>query len=220
MPLPSPARQNIPTWLRWGALLWLLIWFPIYWHAWGAANFLHLCDVAVILTCIGLWSGNALLISSQAVSSLLIDVTWALDAAWRFFLGHHLIGGTEYLFDARFPLGVRALSLFHLVMPPLLLWSLHRVGYDRRGWPLQSAIAVVMFIASRFTDPAKNLNFAFRDAFFHRAWGPAPIHIAISLLLLIFFVYLPTHLLLKALFPPPSPSFDSQLPIPGSQGAS
>lgn len=220
MPLPSPARQNIPRWLRWSALVWLLVWFPIYWHAWGAANFLHLCDVAVILTCIGLWSGNVLLISSQAVSSLLIDVTWALDAAWRYFLGHHLIGGTEYLFDARFPLSVRVLSLFHLVMPPLLLWSLHRVGYDRRGWPLQSVIAMVLFIASRFTDPAKNLNFAFRDAFFLRTWGPAPIHIAISLLLLIFVVYFPTHLLLKTLFPPPSRSFNSQQPIAGSQGAS
>lgn len=210
MPLRSPVQQKLPTWLRWSALLWLLIWFPIYWHAWGAANFLHLCDVAVLLTCIGLWSGNALLISSQAVSSLLIDITWALDAAWRFFLGHHLIGGTEYLFDARFPLWVRLLSLFHLLMPPLLLWSLHRIGYDRRGWPLQSAIALILFIASRFTDPAKNLNFAFRDAFFHRAWGPAPIHITISLLLLIFAVYFPTHLLLKTLFPPPPPGIESQ----------
>jgi hypothetical protein len=210
MPLRSPVQQKLPTWLRWSALLWLLIWFPIYWHAWGAANFLHLCDVAVLLTCIGLWSGNALLISSQAVSSLLIDITWALDAAWRFFLGHHLIGGTEYLFDARFPLWVRLLSLFHLLMPPLLLWSLHRIGYDRRGWPLQSAIALILFIASRFTDPAKNLNFAFRDAFLHRAWGPAPIHITISLLLLVFAVYLPTHLALKTLFPPPSPSIESQ----------
>jgi hypothetical protein len=203
MLLPSPARQNIPVWLRWSALLWLLVWFPIYWRAWGAANFLHLSDVAVILTCIGLSTNNALLISSQVVSSLLIDVAWALDAAWRFFLGHHLIGGTEYLFDARFPLGVRLLSLFHLIMPPLLLWSLDRVGYDRRGWPLQSAIALVLFIASRFTDPAKNLNFAFRDPFFHRAWGPTPVHVTISLLALIFAVYFPIHLLLKTMFPPP-----------------
>ena len=212
MPLLSSAPQKIPAWLRWSALLWLSVWFPIYWHAWGAANFLHLCDVAVILTCLGLWSGNPLLISSQAVSSLLIDIAWALDVAWRFFLGHHLIGGTEYLFDARFPLGVRLLSLFHLVMPALLLWSLHRVGYDRRGWPVQSAIALGLVIASRFTDPAKNLNFAFRDPFFHRAWGPGPIHITVSLLLLIFAVYFPTHLLLKILFPPPTRGIESQSP--------
>ena len=220
MPSNSFAHQEIPAWLRWSALLWLLIWFPTYWHTWGAANFLHLCDVAVILTCVGLWTSNALLISSQAVSSLLIDFTWALDAACRFFLGHHLIGGTEYLFDSRFSLAVRLLSLFHLVMPPLLLWSLHRLGYDRRAWPLQSAIAIAIFIASRFTDPAKNLNFAFRDAFFHRAWGPAPVHIAISLLLLFFGAYLPTHLLLMSLFPPPPPTPESRQPQTASREVS
>jgi hypothetical protein len=220
MPLLSPVQQKIPTGLRLSALLWLLIWCPIYWHAWGAVNFLHLCDVAVILTCIGLWSGNALLISSQAVSCLLIDITWAVDAGWRLLLGHHLLGGTEYLFEARFPLALRLLSLFHLVMPPLLLWCLYRVGYDRRGWPLQSAIALLVFLSSRFADPARNLNFAFRDAFFHRAWGPAPVHIAISILLLIFVIYFPTHLLLKILFPPPSPSIESQQVLGGARGVS
>jgi len=204
MPSISLVHRKIPVWLRWTALLWLLIWFPTYWHTWGAVNFLHLCDIAVILTCVGLWTSNALLISSQAVSSLLIDVTWALDAAWRFFFAHYLIGGTEYLFDSRFPLAVRLLSLFHLAMPPLLLWSLHRLGYDRRAWPLQSATAIVLFLVSRFTDPAKNLNFAFRDAFFHRAWGSGPVHIVLSLSLLIFAVYFPTHLLLKSLFHPPT----------------
>jgi hypothetical protein len=81
---------------------------------------------------------------------------------------------------------------------------LRRLGYDRRAWPLQSAIAIVLFLVSRFTDPAKNLNFAFRDAFFHRAWGSAPVHIALSLSLLIFAVYFPTHLVLKSLFSPPT----------------
>ncbi|MFL5373599.1 MAG: hypothetical protein ACJ78T_06385, partial [Myxococcales bacterium] len=55
---------------RWAALLWLLVWMPVYASVWGFANFLHLCDVAVILTCAGLWTGSALLLSSQAVSSL------------------------------------------------------------------------------------------------------------------------------------------------------
>src|ERR1022692_5340502 len=52
-------------WLRWAALAWLVIWFPAYWHTWGAANFLYLCDIAVILTCLGVWTNSALLISSQ-----------------------------------------------------------------------------------------------------------------------------------------------------------
>ncbi len=148
-----------------------------YWHAWGPANFLHLCDIAVILTCIGLSTNNALLLSSQAVSSVLIDLVWTLDAAARLIFGHHLIGGTEYLFDATTPLWARLLSLFHIVLPFILLWSLSRLGYDRRGWKLQSAILLPVLIASRFVTPDQNLNFAVKDPFLHRSYGPAPTHL-------------------------------------------
>ncbi len=203
MSSPSARRKQLPDWLRWSAILWLLIWFPAYWHTWGAANFLHLCDLAVIFTCVGLWADNALLLSSQAISSLVIDSAWTLDVIWRFLFGHHLIGGTEYLFDARSPLWVRLLSLFHIVMPLFLLWALHRVGYDRRGLGLQSAIAFLAFIASRLAGAAANINFSFTDPFFHRAWGPAPVHIVLTYVVLVVFVYFPTHLVLKKLFPAP-----------------
>jgi hypothetical protein len=203
MVLRAPTKAHLPVWLRWSALLWLFVWFPAYWHTWGAANFLHLCDVAVVLTCIGLCTNNSLLLSSQAVSSLLIDTAWVFDAAWRFFTGRHLIGGTEYLFDANFPLWVRLLSLFHVVMPFLLLWVLHRTGYDRRGWITQCLIAVPVVASARLdSTPQTNINFVYTDPFFHRAWGPAPLHLAAVLLFLMLVVYLPTHLLLARLFPP------------------
>ena len=149
-----------------------MVWFPVYWHAWGAGNFLHLCDVAVILTCIGLWTGNALLLASQAVSSVVIDALWTLDvAAWLLFR-RHFIGGTEYLFDATIPLWVRLLSLFHIVMPFLLLWSVSRLGYDRRGFALQAAIALPVVIASRFVHSGAELEFrADRAVFSAAAWS-------------------------------------------------
>lgn len=198
----SHIHTNFTNWQRWAVVLWLVVWIPAYWHTWGASNFLQLCDIAVILTCIGIWSNSRLLISSQAVSSLLIDSVWGLDAACRLFLGRHLIGGTEYLFDAHYPLWVRLLSLFHLAMPLLLLWALYRVRYDWSGLALQCAIALLAFAAARFTDPAKNMNFAFTDPFFHRQWGPAAIHVMVSTLFMLVVVYLPTHLVLERLFPP------------------
>ena len=200
MNVPQATKSGFPDGLRWAALVWLAIWVAVYWRAWGAWNFLHLCDIAVILTLIGLWSNSRLLISSQAVSSLLADAAWALDAGWRYFLGRHLLGGTEYLFDPRHPLWLRLLSLYHLLIPPLLLWALHRTGYDRRGWGLQSAIALPVLIASRFASPRDNINFAFTDPFFHRAWAPAPAYLAVIFLLTVFAAYLPTHLVLKRLF--------------------
>jgi len=47
----------------------------------GLGQFPHLCDVAVFLTCLGLAYNNALLLSSQTVSSLAGDLLWCLDAA-------------------------------------------------------------------------------------------------------------------------------------------
>jgi hypothetical protein len=201
---PSAPRHKIPYWFRWLALLSLILWFAAYWHAWGPANFLHLCDIAVILTCIGLWTNNALLISSQAVSSVLIDIVWTLDAAARLIFGRHLIGGTEYLFDATTPLWARLLSLFHIVLPFILLWSLSRLGYDHRGWKLQSAILVPVLIASRFVTPDQNLNFAVQDPFFHRSYGTARTHLFITFFFLIFVVYFPTHWLFSRVFSPPA----------------
>lgn len=204
--MPSTAQNAIPRWLRWVALLWLLVWFPIYWRTWGWRNFLQLCDVAVILTFLGLWTNSGLLISSQAVSSLLVDVSWVLDVGWRMFLGRHLFGGTEYMFDASVPLWIRLLSLYHLVLPVLFLWLLYRIGYDRRGWALQSAIALPVFAASRLASNAqKNMNFAFAEPFFHRQWGPAPVHVVVIWLFMVFVVYLPTHLFLMKIFAQPKP---------------
>jgi hypothetical protein len=204
MPTTSPASgQKIPDYIRYLALVSLIAWFAAYWHAWGPANFLHLCDIAVILTCIGIYTNNALLISSQAVSSVLIDIVWTLDVAARLIFGRHLIGGTEYLFDSTTLLWARLLSLFHIVLPFILLWSISRLGYDRRAWKLQSAILLPVLIASRFVTPDQNLNFAVKDPFLHRSYGPAPTHLAITFLFLVFVVYFPTHSLFSRMFPAP-----------------
>ena len=165
---------GLPSWVRWVALLWLAVWVPSYAIYWGWANFLHLCDVAVFLTCLGLAYNNALLLSSQAVSSLVGDLLWCLDAGWRWFIGRHLLGGTQYMWDLRFPLWVRLLSLFHIILPLLLLAVLRRTGYDHRALRLQSGIAAALLVVSRFLGPSRNLNYAFADPIFHHAFGPAP----------------------------------------------
>ncbi len=188
--------------MRWAALIWLAVWIPSYWRAWGWPNFLHVCDVAVFLTCVGLWRGDAWLLSSQAVGSILADIAWCVDASGRLLFGRHPFGGTECLWDARFPLAVRLLSLFHIFLPIVLVWSLRRVGYDRRGLALQSGITAVLLVLSRLVAPEQNLNYAFRDPLFGRAWGPPPVHLAVILAGLIVVLYWPTHWILSRLLPP------------------
>jgi hypothetical protein len=188
---------------RWLAVAWLAVWLSAYLWKYGSHVFLNLCDIAVILTCVGLWTGNALLLSSQAVSSLVVDLAWDLDLLARAATGHHLVGGTEYMWDPKWPLWLRLLSAFHVVLPPALMWALRRTGYDRRGLPLQGAIALVALAASRLTlGPEENQNFSWRDPFLGRSWGPAPVHVGLTWAVLVGAVYWPTHAVLARLMPP------------------
>lgn len=189
--------------LRWAAIVYLLVWGTAYSVYWGAQDLILFCNIAVILTCAGLWLGNSLLLSTQAVSTMLIGPLWGLDLAWRVATGgQSLIGGTEYMLDTHYPLWVRLLSCDHLVMPVLLLWVLWRVGYDRRAWAVQTALAGVVLVLSRFITPEKNLNFSRTDLFFHRAWGPPPVHMAFILLLISVLLYWPAHAVLCKIYPP------------------
>jgi hypothetical protein len=187
--------------LRWAALLWTILWLPTYIRVWGWANLLHLCDIAVLLGCAGLWWGSSLLISSQAVSSLAAGVLWSIDVGWRLSTGRFLVGGTEYMWDARVPLWARLLSTFHIGLPLVLLSAMRKIGYDRRALALQATIAAALFVASRFLPSGFNMNYAYQDPLFHRSWGPAPAHLAVLFVGAVVLLYWPTHLLLSWIFP-------------------
>jgi hypothetical protein len=179
----------------------MIVWLPAYVRVWGSANLLHFCDVAVILGCAGLWWGSSLLISSQAVSSLTAGILWGIDVGWRLVTGRFLVGGTDYMWDTRFPIWVRLLSTFHIGLPVALLWAMRKTGYDRRALALQAAIAAGLLIVSRFLPAEMNMNYAYRDPLLHRAWGPAPAHLAFMFIGIVALVYWPTHLLLSWVFP-------------------
>ncbi len=195
-------RVQFPI-LRWASLAWLAVWLPFYARGWGWTNFLHICDIAMLLGVLGLWLGSPLLLSSQAVAVLVPDAAWCLDAAWHLLFGHSLFGGTEYMWDHTIPLFLRLLSLYHVALPLVLIWAVARTGYDRRGLWLGMATFSVALIASRLAPASQNINFAFHDPFLGRAWGPAPIHLAVILAGATVLGFVPTDLALRR-FPPPS----------------
>jgi hypothetical protein len=196
--------------LRWMALAFLLVWTAAYAHTWGWRNFLHLCDVTVFLTVLGLWRGSALLLSSQLVTSFVVNLLWVMDVAAGLFLGRHIIGGTEYMFDARFPLAVRLLSLFHLGLPALHLWAVRRTGYDRRGLALGTALVGLVFLASWLvSDRVENLDFVYVDPLWKTTFGPPLLHLLVTWVGFSVVVFVPTHLaclwLYRARCPGPAP---------------
>jgi hypothetical protein len=131
----------------------MAVYVPSYAFAYGFANFLFLCNLAVILVAVGIWACSRLLLSSQAVGVLIVGVVWTVDVASRLLTGSHLVGGTEYMWDPRWPLFTRLLSLYHVILPVLLLVVLRRIGYDRRGYLLQSAIAIAGSLSGASSGP-------------------------------------------------------------------
>jgi hypothetical protein len=192
--------QAIPAGVRIAAGVFFLAWAPTYWHFWGPTNVLFLCDIAVILSSVGFVIQSPLLLSSQAVSLTVVSLFWTLDVCWHLLFGRNLIGGTDYMFDERYPLWLRLISLYHIVLPVLLIWALSRRGYDRRGFRLQCAIAAIAVLGARGANSGLNINFAFVAPFFHRQLGPAPVHLTLTFLAIATFLYLPPHLIFRKVF--------------------
>jgi hypothetical protein len=191
------VRGSLPRAWRWGALLWLAFWVPAYATTWGWRNFLALCDVAVLLGCVGIARSSRLLVASQALPAVVAGALWTADVAARLTIGRHIFGGTEYMWDSGATLAVRLMSSFHLVLPVVLVLAVLRLGYHRRALVLQVGITLVLLVAARLAAPGANINYAFRDPLFHRALGPAPVHLAAILAGTVILIYLPTHLVLR-----------------------
>lgn len=197
----GPARfRPIPRWVKIAVAVWVAAWFPIYLAYYGWANFLHLSDVAVALLAIGLWTSSSLLVSSQAVSVLIGETLWCVDFLLALATGRRIFGGIGYMWDQHYPLWLRLMSLYHFLLPVVLVWGVWRLGYDRRALKLQMGIAAIVLIASRIWGRPENINFAYRDPVFRRSWGPAPVHLLFMFACMVVILYLPTHWVLAKLF--------------------
>lgn len=193
----ASKRQAIPTGLKIVYTLWVVAWVSVYWASYGAANFLWFCNIANLLVLAGLWADSRLLLSSQAVGGLFIQIYWAIDFFGRLLSGVHPLGGTEYMFDAGQPLWVRSFSLFHLFIPILVLSSIWRLGYDRRGWKLQTALAWIVLPLSMLPDPERNLNWVWELFGMPQTWVHPAVYLVFCMLAYPLLLYLPAHLLLQ-----------------------
>ncbi|HEX4951965.1 MAG TPA: membrane-associated protein [Thermoanaerobaculia bacterium] len=199
MPAAIPAPVKVAY------TLWLLMWIPVYWIHNGPWNFLWFCDLANLVLAVALWRGSSLLLSSQAVGVLLVQVVWCLDLVVRLLFGVHPLGATRYMWEGPEPLFVRLFSLFHLVVPVLLLWGLSRLGYDRRGLTLQTAIStLVLPICFLFADPELNLNWLWRPFEQPQVWLPPWLYLLFCLAAYPLLLFWPTHWLLGRIFRPPA----------------
>jgi hypothetical protein len=181
--------------------LYLCVLVPVYWVHWGPRNFLWFSDIALLATGAALWLESPLLASMMALAIALPELVWNVDFFGRLLTGRRLFGLSGYMFDAARPLYLRALSLFHVVLPALLVWMIHRVGYDRRAWAVQTAVALIVLpVTYWLTDPADNVNWVYGPGSAPQTSIPPLAYLAGLMAFFPLVVYLPTHVVLRRLF--------------------
>jgi hypothetical protein len=192
--------MRVPLWLKVTWTVWVIAWAPLYWNYYGAQNFLYFCDLGNLLIAAGLWLESPLIFSWQATGLFLFQTLYSIDLAGALLSRQHLIGGTEYMFDARIPLLVRLLSLFHVVMPAVLLWAMWRLGYDNRGWKYQTLTAWLVVPINYVWRPQYDVNWARGPFFREQHVVPGFIYLMAYLVVVPLVIYWPTHLVLQRWF--------------------
>lgn len=192
---------RLPIWIKiaYTGLVCLIV--PVYWIEYGPQNFLWFSGLALIALVPAIWLEHRLLTSVIAVGTLAMEIAWSFDVMLLLITGGTSISIGQYMLDPQIPLFVRLLSLFHVILPPLMLWMLHRLGYDSRALPAQTIAAWIVLLATyALTDPEQNVNWVHGLVGRAQDWLPPPASLGLLMIALPAIVFLPTHWLLRKVF--------------------
>ena len=194
------VKNRIPLPFKLGWTLFVMIWIPMYWIHYGPQNFVWFCDIGNFVLTVAVWKESRLLFSWQAVSVLLVQIIMTVDIFGRVLLGFHPIGGTEYMWDSYHPLYIRLLSLFHVVVPGLLIWVLVVFRYDRRAFLLQCCTAAVVLPISYLFGPKRDINWSWGPFAHPQETIPSGLYLLLCIIGYSLIIYLPTHFILLKCF--------------------
>lgn len=191
----------IPLWIKVSYTVFVCITVVIYARKWGWANFLWFSDIALVLTVPALWFESRLLASMMTLAILLPEVFWNVSFITRLISGNRISGLTDYMFDEKKPRYLRALSLFHIFLPPLLVWMVALLGYAPEALWYQTALAwVVLPLSYLVSGPQENINSVFGPGDQPQKRMHPLAYLVLLMIATSLLIYLPTHLLLRMLF--------------------
>ena len=210
--LSPPFPRGVPSLLKWLFTGFMAVLVPVYWLNYGPTNFLYFCDASLFLALIAVWQNNALVASMAAVGIVIPQIIWCVDLGST-LVGHPLTGMTKYMFNEALPLHLRLLSLFHGWLPFLLVFLVWRLGYDKRALSAWTALGWVLCLVAFYLLPPAganvsattphNVNYVFGPSDDHPQTRVASqgLFLVIYMVALLGVFYVPTHFLLKKLFP-------------------
>jgi hypothetical protein len=213
-PAMPTTQSRVPLPLKLVLTAYMALHVPEYLLNYGPTNFLYFCDVALLLAFLGMWIESPLLISMCCVGILVVQLGWLVDFFTHLF-GLRLTPLTDYMFDARFPLFLRLLSLFHGWLPILLVYLVWRLGYDRRAFRSWTVLAWALLLVCFFFMPPPmpnpgltpvNINYVYGlSDTAPQHWMPPFAWLALLMVGLPLIAFAPTHWLLERIAPKRKP---------------
>jgi hypothetical protein len=90
----NPKSSAIPLWLKIIYTAFVAVLIPYYWREYTPWNFLYFCDMALLVTLVGMWTESRFLISLEGVAILLPQTLWLADLSFN-KLGKNMLGNTD-----------------------------------------------------------------------------------------------------------------------------
>ena len=166
----AESANRLPLVFKLAYTAFMAVLIPVYWYYYGPTNFLYFCDVALIISLVGIWLESPLLISMCAVGIMIPQALWVIDFVAGVF-GFQVTGMTTYMFNSNNSLFLRALSLFHGWLPFMLVYLVWTIGYDRRGLPAWTGLAWVLLLVSFFLMPPPRPDPGLTPVNINYVWG-------------------------------------------------
>jgi len=149
-------------------LSWILV--SLAWcRRYNPGYLLWFCDVALLMTAVGLFLRSGMLVTAQLVAILVFHIGWNLDFWLYLFFGYLPIGSTAYMFYHDLTLFEKSLSFFnHVFIVPAALSGIYVLGVSNKAWLVQWAQTFLIFLLTYlFTRPAENINWMFGTEIFN-----------------------------------------------------
>lgn len=193
--------KPISLWIKIPYSLFVAVFIPVYWIQYGPLNFLWFSDIALIGTLVALWLESRFLVSMMTTGVLMFDTVWCFIFFRKLIEGGGVEGLVGYMFDSQIHIFIRALSLFHVMLPGVQLWALGRLGYDVRAWKYQVILGwALILLTYAVTGPIENINWVYGVTEVPQRWLPAHLYVAAGMVIYPTLVCFPTHRILKPLF--------------------
>lgn len=159
----------IPFWFKLSYLIFVAALVPAYILEYGLVHFLWFSNVALMGGLVAAWLESRRLASMMAVAVAMLEMPWVFDFLLSLALGGPTpLGIVDYMYNPDLALHLRLLSLYHLLLPFVLVWMVLRLGYDPEAWKVWVPAGCAILLLSVWLPSAeRNINWV------RGPWGQA-----------------------------------------------